>query len=209
MSELSTVGEHASPARGVGRNVQTPDLKGDLLSGMLPIGRTPRKADGFVRLAARTAHLASSSSREKLKNACVRVCGVPGVTGGGPLRLRSSRVRLEGGGSFQRRSPGASIAASMADDGDNSAVRMLMDHLASVKLAAEETEWRLKTEIKALEAALKSMEETQQETEDQLDMAKNTIHELKTQMSKKWRLEALDDWKALVKYVLRCAPGPW
>lgn len=92
----------------------------------------------------------------------------------------------------------------MAEDGDNSAVRMLMDHLASVKLAAEETEWRLKTEIKALEAALKSMEETQQETEDQLDMAKNTIHELKTQMSKKWRLEALDDWKALVKYV---SPG--
>jgi phage-related tail protein len=93
----------------------------------------------------------------------------------------------------------------MAEDGDNSALRMLMDHLTKVKLAAEETEWRLKNDIKALEAALRSMEQQQQSCEDELDMAKNTIYELKTQMSKKWRLEALDDWKALVKYVVgRC-----
>lgn len=82
-------------------------------------------------------------------------------------------------------------------DGDN-ALRMLVEHLGNVKVAAEEAEFKLKQRIKQLEATLGEYEAQAQDYEDELDLARSTIQELKTQQSKKWRLEALDDWKALV-----------
>ena len=79
------------------------------------------------------------------------------------------------------------------------ALSKVLEHLKNIKLESEERVFTLKSQLQARGSELEEAHKRQAQLEDELDFRQSQLEELRWQQSQKHRLEALDDWKALVQ----------
>lgn len=79
------------------------------------------------------------------------------------------------------------------------ALSKVLEHLKNVKLESEERLFAMKAQLQARASQVEEAQKRQAQLEDELDFQQSQLEELRRQQSRKHRLEALDDWKALVQ----------
>ena len=79
------------------------------------------------------------------------------------------------------------------------ALSKVLEHLKNIKLESEERVFTLKSQLQARGSELEEAHKRQAQLEDELDFRQSQLEEVRRQQSQKHRLEALDDWKALVQ----------
>ena len=79
------------------------------------------------------------------------------------------------------------------------ALSKVLEHLKNIKLETEERLFAMNAQLQARASQVEEAQKRQAQLEDELDFQHSQVEELRRQQSRKHRLEALDDWKALVQ----------
>lgn len=92
----------------------------------------------------------------------------------------------------------SSNAPSNEDSADLSGIQLLGQHLAKVKLQAEERDHEYRKQISQLEREKREQSKVLGESQDYVLQLEAKVKELEMQMTKKWQIEYRDNWIAQV-----------
>ncbi|KAH9262546.1 hypothetical protein BASA82_000412 [Batrachochytrium salamandrivorans] len=98
----------------------------------------------------------------------------------------------------RRRRRRSSIRIEVVEEVDRSGIQLLGQHLAKVKLEAEEKAHQYRNQISQLEREKREQSQVLGQSQDLVLALEQKVRELEMQMTKKWQIEYRDNWIAQV-----------